>query len=100
MNPTSRKNPLFMFRLWVDQAPRSEGLKSTTMKVSAAGAEGSNQSRKAEARRDPRGALLFCRGTLVRVVRIEGDTLLLSDEESDAYFGIWSHLARPKSDEL
>jgi pyridoxamine 5'-phosphate oxidase len=100
--------PLPLFRIWVDQAFEVERPEPTAMTLATVSADGqpssrvvlmryfdergvtwftNYESRKAdELASNPRAALLFYWGTMERVVRIEGRTSRLSDEESDAYF--------------
>lgn len=100
--------PLPLFRIWIDQAMEVEGPEPTAMTLATVSADGqpssrvvlmryfddrgvtwftNYESRKAtELASNRRAALLFYWGTLERVVRIEGATAMLSDEESDAYF--------------
>lgn len=97
-----------LFRVWVDQAMEVERPEPTAMALATVSADGqpssrvvlmryfddrgvtwftNYESRKAEElAANPRAALLFYWGTLERVVRIEGTTSQLAEEESDAYF--------------
>jgi len=113
----THSGPFDLFRDWYEEACRSAIAIPNAMAVSTVGADGSPSSRMVllssfdrrgyvfhtnyESRKSreisgcPRAALLFWWEPLNRQVRIEGEVVRISPEESDAYFS-----QRPRGSQL
>ncbi len=114
---TSEKNPLNQFRLWFEEALKSEVPEPNAMTLATASPQGmpsarivllkkydeegfvfytNYESRKGqELLNNPQAALVFCWLELQRQIRIEGRVEKLSKEASLAYFQ-----SRPKSSQI